>query len=370
MTTVPFFDLAAVNAAVAGEIEAAVHRVIASGWYILGTELEAFESEFASFVGSDHAIGVGNGLDALSLVLKAWKLQGKLKDGDGVVVSANTYIASVLAITSNGLTPILVEPDEAQFNLSPASVRAGLTENAKAVLAVHLYGQAAFLPEILHICRERGLLLLEDCAQAHGARIEAKPVGSFGDAGAFSFYPAKNLGALGDGGAITTSDAELASLVRTLRNYGSTKKYYNEQQGLNSRLDEIQAAVLRVKLAGLDAANVRRREIADAYAAGITNSLVKLPERPHERERHVWHLFVVRCARRDALADHLASLGIQTQIHYPVPPHKQLCFQLLLAGHDLPITEAIHREVLSLPMSPVLSDTHVAQVVAAVNAFN
>lgn len=367
---VPFYDLTAVNGPYLAELENAMSRVLRSGWFILGRELQTFEESFARYVGSDHAIGVADGLDALSLVLRAWKILGRLQDGDGVIVPANTYIASILAITENGLRPILVEPDEATFNLTADGIARGLCQGAKAVLVVHLYGQAADMPAITDLCRNNGLLVLEDCAQAHGATLSGKAVGSFGDAAGFSFYPTKNLGALGDGGAITTSDSALAHLLRALRNYGSERKYHNDVRGSNSRLDELQAAVLSVKLASLDADNERRRCIATRYLAELTSATtIVLPMVRAEPISHVWHLFVIRCHERDNLARHLAEHGIQTQIHYPVPPHRQKCYQAL-PSPDLPLTEALAEQALSLPMSAALCDEHVDRVIAAVRSFS
>lgn len=367
--TVPFFDLGAVNRAYRDDIAAAMTRVLDGGWFILGQEVSAFERSFADYAGCTEAIGVANGLDALTLVLRAWKLQGRLKDGDGVIVPANTYIASVLAITENRLRPILVDPDPETHNLSIAGIEEGRAQGAAAVLAVHLYGQAAPMPEIVELCRKAGLLLLEDCAQAHGATIDGKPVGSFGHAAGFSFYPTKNLGALGDGGAITTSDRELAHLLRSLRNYGSSEKYLNDHVGVNSRLDELQAAVLRIKLPALDTDNAKRRAVAERYCSGITNPLLRLPKAPRQAASHVWHLFVVSSAHRDALAQHLRQRDIQTQVHYPVPPHRQDCYRATLGGFSLPLTEALHREVLSLPLSPVMDDAQIDRVIDAVNDF-
>lgn len=369
MNTVPFFDLSATQTDIQTALDDAAKRVVSSGWFILGKELEAFENEFASYIGTRHAIGVGNGLDALTLTLRAWKEQGKLKDGDGVIVPANTYIASVLAITENNLRPVLVEPDEATYNLSAEGIEAGILQNAKAAMAVHLYGQAADMPAIAASCRKHGLLLIEDSAQAHGAAIGARKVGTFGHAAGFSFYPTKNLGALGDGGAITTDDDELAALLKAIRNYGSERKYHNSHQGPNSRLDEIQAAFLRAKLPHLDEQNARRRKIAERYCRDIVNRHLQLPVVSGDPTSHVWHLFVVRCKQRDALAAHLAEHDIQTAVHYPIPIHKQTCYRHVMSDVSLPLTEAIHRDVLSLPMSPAMNAEQVERVIDAVNAF-
>ncbi len=365
---IPFLDLKSINTQYAEELKNACSKVIDSGWYIMGSELTAFEQEFAAYCGTKYAIGVANGLDALTLVLRAWKALGRLKAGDEVIVQANTYIASILAITENDLVPVLVEPDPATFNLASATVAAAITPNTKAILPVHLYGQLSPMPDLLAIAREHNLLVLEDCAQAHGAEIQGKRAGNWGDAAGFSFYPGKNLGALGDGGAITTNHDELAQTIKALRNYGSHKKYENLYQGVNSRLDEIQAAMLRVKLPYLEAETTRRQQIAQTYSSGIMNPLVTLPNVIDELA-HVWHLFVVRCEKREALQAYLAEQGIQTLIHYPVAPHKQQAYSQW-NSISLPLTEEIHQQVLSLPLDPTMSDESVAKVIAAVNGFN
>ena len=363
-----FLDLKTINNQYQQELKDACARVIDSGWYIMGNELSQFETEFATYCGTKHAIGVANGLDALTLVLRAWKALGRLKAGDEVIVQANTYIASILAITENDLVPVLVEPDSATFNLASATVAAAITPNTKAILPVHLYGQLSPMPELLAIAREHNLLVLEDCAQAHGAEIQGKRAGNWGDAAGFSFYPGKNLGALGDGGAITTNHDELAQTIKALRNYGSHKKYENLYQGVNSRLDEIQAAMLRVKLPYLEAETIRRQHIAKTYRSGIVNPLVTLPNVIDELA-HVWHMFVVRCEKREALQAYLTEQGIQTLIHYPVAPHKQQAYSQW-NSLSLPFTEEIHQQVLSLPLDPTMSDESVAKVIAAVNGFN
>lgn len=366
--SVPFLDLKAVNAQYAGELASAAQRVIQSGWYIHGSEHAAFEKEFAAWNGSQSALGVANGLDALILTLRAWKQMGALHDGDEVLVPANTYIASILAITENRLRPVLVEPDPDTFNLGIANLQKSLTTKTRAILVVHLYGRVAPMPEIMAFARERGLKVLEDCAQAHGAAIGGRKAGTFGDAGAFSFYPGKNLGALGDGGAVTTDDALLAEMLCALRNYGSHKKYHNLYQGPNSRLDELQAALLRVKLKYLDGENESRQQIATQYSDRISNPQILLPRMPSSSQEHVWHLFVVRAQSREGLQRHLADHGIQTVIHYPIAPHRQECYAEL-GGQSLPLTEEIHQTVLSLPMSPVMPQSHVDAVVQAVNGF-
>ena len=365
---VEFLSLKSVNAQYQQELKEACARVIDSGWYIMGNELTQFETEFAAYCGVKHAIGVANGLDALILVLRAWKELGKLKAGDEVIVQANTYIASVLAITENDLVPVLVEPNPDTYNLDPALVRAAITPNTKAILPVHLYGQLSPMPELMAIAKEHNLLVLEDCAQAHGAEIDGKRAGNWGDAAGFSFYPGKNLGALGDAGAVTTNNDELAQTLKALRNYGSHKKYENLYQGVNSRLDEIQAAMMRVKLPYLEKETARRQEIARIYRAGINNPLVILPEVATE-SAHVWHLFVVRSDVREQLQQWLTEQGIQTLIHYPIPPHKQQAYPQL-QDYQLPLTEQIHQQVLSLPMDPTMSDEAVVKVIDAVNGFS
>lgn len=365
---VPFLDLKAINARHAEELRAAACRVIDSGWYVLGEEVGAFETEFASWVGSPHCVGTSDGLSALTLALRGWKELGMLKEGDGVAVPANTYIASILAITENRLRPVLVEPDEDTFNLGATKLEAALTPDIKAVLAVHLYGQLADMPAISGLCRERGLLLLEDAAQAHGARRDGIKAGAWGDAAAFSFYPGKNLGALGDAGAMTCKDAKLAHMVRALRNYGSHEKYKNLVQGPNDRLDELQAALLRVKLRHIDADNSRRREIAARYRREIAAPGVALPGVRAGEDSHVWHLFVVRVADRAAFQERLLRQGVQTAIHYPIAPHRQQAYEGRLGAPWLPLTERLHREVVSLPISPAMDDATAAAVIGAVNA--
>lgn len=363
-----FLDLKTINNKYQQELKDACARVIDSGWYIMGSELSAFEQEFSTYCGTKHTIGVANGLDALILTLRAWKELGKLQAGDEVIVQANTYIASVLAITENDLIPVLVEPNPTTYNLDSAHVAAAISSKTKAILPVHLYGKLSPMPEIMVIAKKHNLLVLEDCAQAHGAEINGQRAGNWGDAAGFSFYPGKNLGALGDAGAITTNDDELAQTLKALRNYGSHKKYENLYQGVNSRLDEIQAAMLRVKLPYLEAETTRRQQISQAYRSGITNPLVTLPHVIDELA-HVWHLFVVRCEQRGALQDYLTEQGIQTLIHYPVAPHKQQAYRQWNNMY-LPVTEEIHQQVLSLPLDPTMSDESVARVIAAVNGFN
>lgn len=364
---IPFLDLKKINQQYQQDLKEACSRVIDSGWYLLGKEIQQFEQQFAAYCGVKHAIGVANGLDALILVLQAWKEQGKLTDGDEIIVPANTYIASILAITENNLTPVLVEPNLATYNLDLEGIKKAITPKTKVILAVHLYGQLAPMEEIIPLAKEHNLLVLEDSAQAHGAQINGKKAGSFGDASGFSFYPGKNLGALGDAGAVTTNDDELANTLRALRNYGSQEKYKNIYQGSNSRLDEIQAAMLSVKLNYLDKEIKQRQNVAQKYLTQINNPAVILPT-VQTASAHVWHLFVIRSAHRDSLKEYLHTQGIETLIHYPIPPHKQQCYQDW--NHlPLPITEQIHREVLSLPMSPVLAEQDIQMIIEKVNEF-
>lgn len=364
---IPFLSLKDINARHADELKAAAARVIDSGWYILGQEVAAFEQAFADYCGVRHAIGVGNGLDALSLILRGYKELGALHDGDEVIVPANTFIASFLAITESGLMPVPVEPDPANFNLDPARVAAAIGERTRAIMAVHLYGQLADMPALAELAERHSLLLIEDAAQAHGAASGGRKAGAFGHAAGFSFFPAKNLGALGDGGAIVTNDSLLAARVTALRNYGSEEKYLHLYQGINSRLDELQAALLRVKLKYLDEDTARRRSVARRYRGGIRHPSIRLPAVADEAS-HVWHLFVVRCAQRQALQQHLQAHGVQSQVHYPTPPHRQAAYPVLRTLH-LPVTEQLHDEVLSLPIGPTLRDEDVQRVIDACNVF-
>lgn len=364
---VKFLDLKALNEQYRAELLDACAKVVDSGWYIAGEALSIFEQEFSQYCGTEHCVGVANGLDALSLTLRAWMELGQLKIGDEVIVPANTYIASVLAITANGLTPVFVEPDPHSFNLCPLKTKAVITKRTRAILPVHLYGRLANMPELMELADKHKLLVLEDSAQAHGSSLDNRKAGNWGHAAAFSFYPGKNLGALGDAGAITTNDAELAKTVRALGNYGSQEKYKNLFQGFNSRLDEIQAAMLSVKLKYLDGQTEQRRNVARLYFAGINNPLIQMPDWGRE-EQHVWHLFVVRCKQRAELQTHLEQAGIQTLVHYPTPPHKQQAYSMYNAL-SLPITEQIHHEVLSLPISPTITQEDIERVVMALNSF-
>ena len=364
---IPFLDLKAINAQYRDELVDACTRVIDSGWYIGGSELEQFEQQFANYCGTKYAIGVANGLDALILTLRAWKELGKLKEGDEVIVPSNTYIASILAISANNLTPILVEPCIYSFNIDPNKIETAMTSRTKAIIPVHLYGQLADMPAIMDTAKRHELLVLEDSAQAHGACLDGKRAGSWGDASGFSFYPGKNLGALGDAGAITTNDEELANTLRALRNYGSYEKYKNLFQGVNSRLDEIQAAMLNVKLNHLNDEIAHRRKLANAYLKGINNNAIILPKKEDD-SAHVWHVFVIRCEHRDELQKYLTDNGVQTLIHYPIPPHQQPAYKEWNDQSYL-ISEKIHAEVLSLPIGPTITDEEVATVIAACNSF-
>ena len=362
---IPFLDLRAINKPCENALQEAFLRVLDSGWYILGKEVEAFESEFATYSEARHCIGVGNGLDALHLILLAYGIGA----GDEVIVPSNTYIATWLAASYAGAIPVPVEPDEATCNIDPAKVEAAITPRTKAIMAVHLYGQSADMDPLIAICRKYNLKLIEDAAQAHGARYKGRRVGSLGDAAGFSFYPGKNLGALGDGGAVTTNDDTLADKLRVLRNYGSRIKYHNEVKGYNSRLDELQAAFLRVKLRYLDLQNERRKAIARRYLGELAGVGLKLPFVPDWADP-VWHLFVVRHPRRDVIQAWLQSQGVGTMIHYPIPPHRQVGYaELGYSAGDLPIAERIHAEVLSLPMDPSMSDASVEQVIACCREF-
>lgn len=363
---IKFLDLQKVNARFADELQKVATRVVEGGWYLQGNELATFEEEYAQFIGSRYAVGCANGLDALTLMLRAYMEMGRLHSGDEILVPANTFIASVLSISECGLKPVFVEPSLETLQIDEACVEPLITERTRALLLVHLYGRCAYTERIGAICRQHGLLLLEDNAQAHGCRYGDLRTGALGDAAAHSFYPGKNLGALGDGGAVTTDDPEVATIVRALGNYGSSKKYVYPYRGRNSRLDEIQAAFLRVKLRYLDEDNRRRKQIATYYETQIVSPLVCVPSSA-ERD-NVAHLFPVICSRRDDLKTHLDRVGVETIIHYPIPPHQQECYREY-SHLSLPITEQIAHQELSLPISPVLTDEEVHRIVEAVNAF-
>lgn len=365
---VPFLDLHKLNLRFKEQFLVATERVIGSGWYIHGEECRAFETEFAAYCGVEHAVGVGNGLDALVLILRALLETGRLQPGDEVLVPGNTFIASALAVSACGLRVRLVEPELSRFNLDPQAVEAAIGERTRAILAVHLYGRLADMAALTDIAQRHGLLLLEDAAQAHGARLGPRRAGSWGVAAGFSLFPGKPLGALGDGGVVTTDDSELATTIRSLRNYGSMIKYQHDRKGGNSRLDELQAAFLRIKLRCLDADNQARHAIALRYAQGLDRRMLCLPEMPAEVEIHSWHLYVIRSANRDALQQHLLKSGVQTLIHYPTPIHRQAAYSEL-GNLNLPITEMLSEQVLSLPIYPGLSAQQVDQVIEACNSF-
>lgn len=358
---IPFLDVGAGYAELRGELDAAVARVLASGWYVLGPEVEAFEADWAGYCGTRHCVGVASGLDALTLILRGYGIG----PGDEVVVPANTYIATWLAVSAVGATPVPVEPDPVTATITAETVEPALGRRTRAVIAVHLHGRLAETRPLLALCRSHGVRLVEDAAQAHGAQRDGRRAGALGDAAGFSFYPGKNLGAFGDGGAVTTDDAELADAVRVLRNYGSRVKYRNEVIGVNSRLDPLQAALLRVKLAHLDRWNLRRTALAARYAELLGDAEVELPA-PAGPE-HAWHLFVVRSARRDALRHHLAAAGIETVVHYPIPPHRSEAYAGAgWAPGDFPVTEALAASALSLPLGPHLAPAALEAVAEAV----
>lgn len=364
MNMIPFLDLRSINQCHRSELVAAFERVLDSGWYVLGQEVERFEAEYANWCGVAHAVGVGNGLDALSLVLRAWDIG----PGDEVIVPSNTYIASWLAVTHVGARPIPVEPDPDSFNIDPDLIEAAISPRTRAIMPVHLYGRPAEMDAIIQIGIRYGLRVLEDAAQAHGAIYRGRRLGGHGDAVAWSFYPGKNLGALGDGGAITTNDTALANRLRQLRNYGSRVKYHNVEIGFNSRLDELQAAILNAKLPFLEDENRRRAVVAHDYLDGLAdiNSVLRLPN-TGLNEQSAWHLFVVRSEQRDALAQRLANAGVGTVIHYPVAPHLQQAYASLgLPRGSFPVSERLHEEVLSLPIGPTQTREQTRSVIDAV----
>lgn len=365
--SVPFLHLKEYNSRYEKDIQAGIERVIRSGWYLFGKEKEAFEQEYSKFIGVKETIGVGSGLEALKIILSAYRILEKWDEGDEVIVPANTFIASILAIFKTGLKPVLVEPNKHTFNIDPDLIEEKITARTKAIMIVHLYGQNAFNSKVEDLCKTYDLKLIEDAAQAHGAYHKKKRIGSLGDVAAFSFYPGKNLGAMGDGGAICTDDLQLAKCCRTLSNYGGETKYKYKYKGFNSRLDEIQAAILRIKLKGLDADNQRRREVAHYYRQHISNPEVRLPICENEKS-HVWHLFVVRVKNRDEFIRHLKQQGVEASIHYPITPIEQEGYPEL-HELDLPITKQLHKEVVSLPMSPVLTKNQLQEVVNAVESY-
>lgn len=364
---IKFLDLQKINAEYKDEFQKKFQNFLDSGWYILGNEVKVFETNFAAYCSTKHCIGVANGLDALILIFRAYKELRKLKSGDEVIVPANTYIASIIAILQNDLVPVLVEPNIETYNIDPEEIAKHITPKTKAILAVHLYGQLADMNAINQLAKEHNLLVIEDAAQAHGAELNGSKAGKLSDASGFSFYPGKNLGALGDAGAITTNDDALAKTLFALRNYGSEEKYKNEFIGLNSRLDEIQAGFLNIKLADLDAQNQRRREIAKRYLSEIKNEKIVLPFYD-DSVNHVFHLFVIRTSDRKQLQEYLEKHQIQTLIHYPIAPHKQKALESF-SHLSLPITEKIHREVLSIPLSHVLLDAEVSEIINRLNQY-
>lgn len=361
---IKFLDLHKINERFRAEMDAATKRVLDSGWYLLGKEVEKLEKNFAAYCRVKHCIGVANGLDALNLIIKAYGFG----PGDEIIVPANTYIATVLAVSENGATPVLVEPDWQTRLIDANKIEAAITPKTKAIMIVHLYGRAMEMTKVWELAKKYNLKVIEDSAQSHGACFDGKRCGNLGDASGFSFYPGKNLGCLGDGGCVTTNDDELAAKIRAIRNYGSDYKYHHIYKGTNSRLDEIQAAWLDVKLSYLDEDNEKRRAIAERYCTEIKNPLIALPSMPLNREGHVWHVFAVTCKCRNRLQKYLEDNEIQTNIHYPIPPHKQGAYAE--CSHlSFPITERMHEEIISLPMSPVLADGEVDRVIEVLNAY-
>lgn len=379
MEKIPFLDLQAVHLPHQSEIDAAAERVLHSGQYLRGEETKRFEQAYAAYIGTHHCIGVSNGLDALTLILRAYMEIGQLHIGDEVIVPANTYIATILAITENGLTPILIEPDPETLQMDANCLESKITSHTRAIMLVHLYGRCAYTQQIKNICSQHQLLLIEDNAQAHGCQYHGRRTGSLGNAAAHSFYPTKPLGALGDAGAVTTNDSTLAQTIRTLANYGSSQHYHFDHQGRNCRIDEIQAAILAARLPHLDQENQQRCTLAEIYYAEINNPLIRLPRRP-EQGQHVYHLFPIFTPRRDQLKQFLEQRGILTDIHYPIPPHKQkaaatptpcqkACQQIPLQQTPLPITETLHQQELSLPLNTALTPQQAHYIAQQINQF-
>lgn len=365
---IKFLDLQKVTAKYNDEIHEAVSRVIDGGWYLQGKENEKFEADYARYIGTNYAVGCANGLDALVLIFRAYMELGIFQPGDEVIVPANTYIASILAISENGLKPVLVEPDMKTYQIDDTQIEKVITNRTKAILIVHLYGQCAYTNRIGELCQKYNLKLIEDNAQAHGCKFQNRRTGSLGDAAGHSFYPGKNLGALGDAGAVTTDNEELAKTIRAIANYGSVRKYVFKYVGRNSRLDEIQAAVLDVKLHHLDEDIAIRKQVAKRYIEEIQNPLIVVPQ-VENWDSHVFHIFPIRCAKRDELQQYLSDKGVQTIIHYPIPPHKQECYKMW-NSLSFPITEQIHNEELSLPMSPVMEEWEIEKVIDLLNQFH
>lgn len=367
---IKFLDLQKINLQYQQEIEREIIQVFRSGWYLLGEEVNKFENNLAQYIGVNKAIGVANGLDALRLILRAYKELGAIKEGDEIIVPSNTYIASVLAITENNLVPVFVEPDLNTFNIDISKIEEKITIKTKAIMIVHLYGQIVFSQELKDLAEKYKLKIIEDNAQAIGAEYQGIKSGALGDAAGFSFYPGKNLGAIGDAGAVTTNDKELVQTIRAIANYGSAEKYVNKYQGLNSRLDEIQAAVLNIKLKYIDKENQKRREVANYYLKNINNPNIELPsiEDCKHNKQHVWHLFVVESKRRDDLQKYLTDNNIQTLIHYPIPPHKQAAYSQY-NKLSFPISESLSNQVLSLPISSILEKKELEKIVEVINKF-
>ena len=365
---IKFLDIQKINLKHQSAMEARLLSAYRSGWYIHGQELANFEKNLATYIGVEHCIGVANGLDALRIILKAYIQLGIMQKGDEIIVPANTFIASILAITDNDLIPVLVEPELSTYNINVNLIEAAITPRTKAIMTVHLYGRVSYSDSLKKLADKHNLKIIEDNAQAIGAKFQNKKTGNLGDVAAFSFYPGKNLGALGDGGVVTTNDLALAAKIRAISNYGSVKKYEHDTLGVNSRLDEIQAAILDEKLKYLDEDNQRRQEIAAKYCDSIKNKNITLPEIPRDSNEHVWHLFVVRTERRSELQEFLTNRGVQTLIHYPIPPHKQKCY-IGSFGDSCVLTELIHEQVLSLPLSPVMTEEEVDLVIKYMNEF-
>ncbi|MBE4950142.1 DegT/DnrJ/EryC1/StrS family aminotransferase [Chryseobacterium culicis] len=365
---IKFLDLQKINLLHQEEIEAKLSQVFRSGWYLMGQELSTFQENLSQYIGAQYAIGVANGLDALRLILRAYIELGIMSPGDEIIVPSNTYIASILAVSDNGLVPVLVEPDINNYNIDISKIKEKISSKTKGILIVHLYGRIVFSEELQQLAQAHNLKIVEDNAQTIGAEWNGKKSGNLADAAGFSFYPGKNLGALGDAGAVTTNDEKLAATIKALANYGSNQKYVNIYQGLNSRLDEIQAAVLDVKLKYIDSENETRRQIAKRYISEIKNPAITLPEYPENEKEHVWHVFVIRTAQRDALQKYLTENEIQTLIHYPIPPHKQQAYKEW-NEQSFPISEKIHEEILSLPISPVMTAEEIEKVIEILNKF-
>ena len=365
---IKFLDLEKINDQYSAEFKEVFDKILKSGWFILGKEVEKFETEFAAYCGTKYCIGVANGLDALILIIEGYKQLGFMNEGDEIIVPSNTYIASILAISKTGLIPVLVEPDSTTFLIDATKIEEKISSKTKAILPVHLYGRLCNMDAIKKIADQFNLKIIEDSAQSHGATLNGKRSGNLGDASGFSFYPGKNLGAIGDAGAITTNDRELAETIKALRNYGSHKKYENLYQGINSRLDELQAGLLSVKLKYLDAETDVRRKIAERYNAEIKNPKITLPLLPPDRNQHAWHLYVVQVANREIIQHYLVENGVQTLIHYPIPPHKQKAYKQW-NNLSFPISEKLHNEVLSLPISPVMTHEEVSKVIESVNGI-